>query len=319
MALPCKLDIIEELFGSREIEYFSCWDMIYEHLSQSLPQPTKMSLPYTAAGSFDPPLPTAEDVARGQNIRDHMRGPHWLYRVFDKYVVKFSTSQTILQEAENLLYLEKNSKVRTPKVFAVYAHDGEDPFGWYPGTQTRFYYLVMEYITGTTLSSETWSTFDPGVQKIIGSKIAEQLKKLREVRLESDPYYGRIYKQGWDPGFNMLTLPGNKICGPYKSYEDFVDAMYETAKFRAASGIGLFSTPFSDRTLFTMINFKYSLNAVTAEDKLPTLTHLDLKLDNIMLQQDGDEYRVTIIDWECLGWMPAWVDAIRIGDRGRKA
>lgn len=79
----------------------------------------------------------------------------------------------------------------------------------------------------------------------------------------------------------MLTCSGKSICGLYESYEDFLDAMFDCEKFRAANGLGSIQGPFSNGTKFTLVNFRHSLRAVAEEDKRPTLIHLDLKLGNM--------------------------------------
>jgi hypothetical protein len=144
---------------------------------------------------------------------------------------------TRIQEAENLLFLEANSKVRAPKVFAVFSHHDEHPLGWFRGHQITFHYLVMEYLPGTPLTSETFKSYNSATQRTFGSKIAEQLKQLREVKqLESSPYYGRVNKQGWGSDFLMFVYPGRTTCKSYESYEEFIDAMFHCARYRAATG-----------------------------------------------------------------------------------
>jgi hypothetical protein len=49
---------------------------------------------------------------------------------------------------------------------------------------------------------------------------------------------------------------------------------------------------------------------VAEEDRRPTLTHLDLKFENILVQETEDEYAVTLIDWGYCGWMPAWIEGV---------
>jgi serine/threonine protein kinase len=218
---------------------------------------------------------------------------------------------TRIQEAENLLFLEANSKVRAPKVFAVFSHHGEHPLGWFKGHEITFHYLVMEYLPGNPLTSERFKSYDSTTQRIIGSKIAEQLKQLREVeQLESSPYYGRINKQGWSRDFRMFVCPGRTTCRPYESYREFIDAMFYCARYCAATGPSNFQEPFRGGTKFTLANFRHSLMGVAEEDQRPTLTHLDLKFENILVQETGDDYVVTLIDWEYCGWMPAWIEGV---------
>lgn len=167
----------------------------------------------------------------------------------------------------------------------------------------------MEFIPGTELSDELFCKSSPNAQQRICKSLAEQLKRLREVQLGTE-FYGRVNRTGWNYNFQMFTRPGKEICGPYESYEELVDAMVDSARFHAATGH--LSDEFNNRTKLALANLKPSLRAVTEEDKIPTLTHLDLRFENIIVQQKGEDYDVTIIDWKFLGWLPAWVEAVTV-------
>lgn len=220
-----------------------------------------------------------------------------------------------MQEAENLLFLEKNSQVKAPKVHAVFTDEEEDPLNLrradQPHLKPKYFYLVMEYIPGSALNSEIWDSYTPAMQKIICAKISEQLRRLRQVNCEQF-YYGRVHKQPFHSQFLMLSYPGQETCGPYTSYEALLDAMFNTAELRAAlKSLG----EMDPDAKLTLANFKQSLRAYGVDQK-PTLTHLDMKFDNIIVQaittdgkEDMEDYEVTIIDWEFFGWLPPWVQA----------
>lgn len=178
----------------------------------------------------------------------------------------------------------------------------------------------MEYIPGTTLSSELWITLSLTAQKDICAKISEQLRRLRQVKFECKSfYYGRIGRLAWHRAFPMFSHSGQEACGPYNSYEDLKDAMFKTVRLRAAVGnLGRNLPPSAELAL---ANFKRSLNADIG-DQTPTLTYLDLKFDNIVIEKipvgkegDAEEYNVTMVDWQCLGWLPPWVQASAIKTR----
>ncbi|KAF2794921.1 hypothetical protein K505DRAFT_360642 [Melanomma pulvis-pyrius CBS 109.77] len=313
MEAICKAKIIEEFLGREARWNFP--GLTDSHYYQNLPSaPVDITLPYRAEGNFDPPLPTPKDIANARTTAHDSEIPRPnVYKVFDTYIVKFSSGGSILQEAENLLFLEKNSRVRTPKVYAVFSHQGEDPSGLYQDqareTRPTYHYLVMEFIPGPKLSRELFCNSSPDVKQRICESLAEQLKRLREVQLGID-FYGRVNRTGWDYHLNMFTCPGKDLCGPYESYEDLVNAMVDSARFHAATG--LYSEEFDSGTKLILANLKPSLQAATEEDRLPTLTHLNLQFHNIIVQQKGEDYDVIIMNWRHLGWLPAWVEAVTV-------
>ncbi|ORX98729.1 kinase-like domain-containing protein, partial [Clohesyomyces aquaticus] len=221
-------------------------------------------------------------------------------RVSGVYAVKISAREILAHEAQNMLFLAENSEVRIPKVFAFFSH-----------TNTRkFYYLVTEYIEGQTVDEITWNTLSKEMQSSIGKKISKELSKLRAIPHPNPGYYGRVNGTGWPGNFPLLTSMSPKPCGPYTSYGDLVGAMCTAAGIRAAAC----STRFSDDAKLSLACLRKSLQVIL-EDQKPTLTHQDLKLDNIICKPMLDsgtgrvfDYEVVIIDWEWLGWLPPWCE-----------
>jgi hypothetical protein len=79
----------------------------------------------------------------------------------------------------------------------------------------------------------------------------------------------------WTPCNNVLEM-----CGPYNTYENCISAMYTAAKLQASvchNGKDL--TTEADSSLS---NFKRTLT--TSKGHKPTLTHLDLSLQNIIVR-----------------------------------
>jgi hypothetical protein len=210
------------------------------------------------------------------------------------------------QEAETMLFLQENSQVRTPKVYAVLSR---------LHNSAECYYLIMEFIEGVTLES-IWASLDDEARKKISSKLANQIRLLRSV--PSEGYYGRVNYQGWGSLNNLFRIRvGNTLNGPYNTYEDCISAMYNAAELRAAdSDMGPDLQP--DAQLY-LSQFKRTLSEWGCHE--PKLTHLDPKFYNVMVQRtkgDGEgaeDWEVVLIDWADCGWLPAWMQAVSFDQR----
>jgi hypothetical protein len=173
----------------------------------------------------------------------------------------------------------------------------------------------MEFIEGGSLSHERWLALNQQDQGKIASKIARQIRLLRAV--PSEGYYGRIMHQGWMPEFSLFRIRCAEMCGPYNTYDDCISALYATADARAA--VSTMTPDFSPDQLLALTNFKNTVMECAGYE--PRLTHLDLKLENIMVRpvqgESGtvEDYEVVLIDWACLEWLPAWMEAVTVLQR----
>jgi hypothetical protein len=68
-----------------------------------------------------------------------------------------------------------------PKLYAVFSKAGDD---------NPPYFLVMEFIEGTTILTDTWVKFSDAQRENITSGITEQLQLLRDI--PSEGYYRRV-------------------------------------------------------------------------------------------------------------------------------
>lgn len=98
------------------------------------------------------------------------------------------------------------------------------------------------------------------------------------------------------------------LCGPYKSHEDMgADMKRALERFMAPS---VDKPEFRKKEEEAYSILEDGLSKLTWLE--PTLTHIDSKPDNIMIQEidDGPDWEVTLIDWECCGWLPAYMQAV---------
>ncbi|KAF2871936.1 hypothetical protein BDV95DRAFT_476700, partial [Massariosphaeria phaeospora] len=176
----------------------------------------KLKLPYEA--DSHPDLPSKEEIERAMKDKPFTLGSGNAICNVGELVVKRGMNLSLLQEAENMLYLEQHSQVRTAKVYAVYAQ----PRGTYQhpdGNDHDMYYLITEYIEGETLTESRWDSMGKEMQGIICDKLAEQMKLLRSVPAEG--HYGRVHRQPWIADIYHTPYP-EVFGGPFNTWDEFL-------------------------------------------------------------------------------------------------
>lgn len=272
-----------------------------------------IDFPYTRPGSFDPPIPTAEDVEnRGTSLRALMAGLNLSSGCFRS---TWSRSQTV----RNYLKRQKTSCFSTdlrPSEASAYLpyfpNQGADPLHLrttykYNGPLPEYHYIVMEYIEGDTLD-KLWRNLSDEHKNIVCSKLGRQLRYLQDIpQPGSQPYYGRVGNKGWRSDHKPFWTPRNEVRGPFASYHDLVNGMYEGAEFNIANSF-VIQGGYSTHQITELDMFKQKLLDCSSQDQQPTFTHPDLTFINIIVNpiKEGTDYEVTIIDWECAGWLPRW-------------
>lgn len=98
------------------------------------------------------------------------------------------------------------------------------------------------------------------------------------------------------------------MIGPFSTYEAWLSELSDCAHMNAACN-PFVSDLYSDQ-IDLLEQFWPILSKAPSE---PTLTHHDLKYNNIVVQEDGNgRLSVVIIDWELLSWQSPWMDAVSI-------
>ncbi|KAJ9637171.1 hypothetical protein H2201_001570 [Coniosporium apollinis] len=258
-------------------------------------QSVKTPIPYYVSKSILlAPLPTVEDIEKAWdtgNLNPHAR-ICLTYRVNSFFVVKFGCYPIIFQEGENMLFIQQNSNVRVPKVYAMFSHRGAEPRSelskelrpW----ETRptrddlptYHYLIMEYIEGGDLET-SWSLLSEDDQNRITRKVGEQLQMLRAIPPPSLGYYGRVHHQGWEPYFPLLydSEATNSLRGPCNSYNDFLSAFQAIVTRKAAD---------------------------QGEGPVYTDDYLARRLPDMFIRDGADDFVITLIDWAHADWLPEW-------------
>jgi len=292
------------------------WPIHYERImamikDKSYSEFTKIQIPFEA--STHPPLPSWEEIEQGftEYYKPRPRSGK-AFRV-GAFFVKFGSDPGIFQvshsllrtlqqltrsqEAEILLFLQANSQVRVPKVYAAFTRQ---LFEW-----TK-HFIIIDYIEGETLSGTKWLSLGENSRSIILSRLCEQFQLLRSI--PSEGYYGCVHRQGWIPYYSFLRKMQPGPAGPYDTYEEFVAALMSSARLTTAM-----MTQFEDfwpEQSDALSRMESGLRACNG--RRPVFTHMDPSVHNTVIRQivkpGGEEdWEVTLIDWAEAGWLPAWM------------
>ncbi|KAF2002193.1 hypothetical protein P154DRAFT_152531 [Amniculicola lignicola CBS 123094] len=170
----------------------------------------------------------------------------------------------------------------------------------------------MEYIEGFHLDDDLYKSLDISLQEKAGKALGTQFQALRAV--PSEGYYGRVNNQGWPAAEILAEGPSEEnpdILGPYSSYEQFINMLYNSALFKAATL--RVQSDYGKEQLLILRNFIYSLSCVPESERVPVLFHRDIHWQNIIFTEvrspSGEvcDYKATLIDLERLSWLPKWM------------
>lgn len=305
--MTTQAQILMEHFGVDDRDEVS--EIFFEDLANE-PQDltTTLQLPYNAQNH--PPLPSIEEidaVMRDPNVAGLPGGTRLVYRI-GGVIVKSCTSWTLLQEAEDMLFLKNNSQVRVPTLYAAFRGEKEKCS---LGPARHRYYIVMEEIQGEQLNTKLWLTFGAETRKKICLRLVEQLRLLRATPPPVPAYYGRVHHQGWNPALNLFCTRLRELHGPYDSYSDFSNALLAAARLNAARSYWKLEEVPTKQLLLSDLETQ-----VKSWPSQPTFTHLDPKFQNMILRkvqdssQGEEEWEITLVDWANSGWFPQWMQAI---------
>jgi aminoglycoside phosphotransferase (APT) family kinase protein len=137
--------------------------------------------------------------------------------------------------------MEGHPGFSTPKLYACLTDDD------------AIHYLIMERIEGETLH-QMWDRLPFEEQKAIALQIMEQIRYLRSI--PSEGYYGRVYRQAFDPDYPLLRLNNynHETFGPYDTYKPYISALCEAAWLRAAAGTSAKQFPLRRRAAWLNTN-----------------------------------------------------------------
>jgi hypothetical protein len=215
--------------------------------------------------------------------------PYRIKRVRDNLVVKFGKDSELLVEAETMEFLHSHIPACIPGIFGIIVEDCPRK----RDLTAKCYYLVMEYIPGTSYL-EVYPSLTPVEKRDIQQQFRSIMDELRG--LPSPGYYGRVGRRPlYDLTFQHPHMVDADICGPFATEEDFNRAI--------AILMDRPSTPFHPNI------FDRCITDVFCGYRL-VFSHGDLQDRNLIISQVGEHgdghrlFKVTLIDWQFSGWYP---------------
>lgn len=237
-----------------------------------------------------------------------------------------------------MLFLEQQQpQLQMPKLYAAFSHQGANPLGldMKQSDLPTYYYVIMEYIQGVSMHVTDWEDnttleFQDGIVE----KIAQQVQLLRSIPAPEPNCYGRIHQQPWHSFFCAFRTQKKEPSGPYYSKEEFIEALSESVLHKTL----ISGAPKEDWSPCFSLGLRYFRSTLSKfEGWEPKMTHLNLKIDNIILRPinpevrqwwkwwetplqelKAEDYEVVLINWTEACWMPAWVEIANMTRRSPK-
>lgn len=244
---------------------------------------TTITLPYYAP-DIPCTLPSASEIDAAPDISLEYGGRR-IVGIGEHFVVKFGTGVNLV-EGENMLFVQENTNIRVPRVFALYSDFA-----------TGKNYIVMEKIAGQTLLS-LWPQLSPSEKESVVATLHEYFNELRH--LTPPDYYGSLGRRCLLDEIFWTYDPEPSINGPFTSENALIEAM---ARKYTYDGRPPYRADFYRQCLPRLLR-----------SHGPTFTHGDFQRKNIQIQKvvnnsdghDTSQLQVTVLDWEKAGWYPSY-------------
>lgn len=176
-------------------------------------------------------------------------------------------SRLDLVEAQNMIYIAKNTSIPVPKVYLAFKHEDCT-------------YILMQRIHGQMLGTD-WVYRPPASKLIIHVKLKALIDEMRKLSTKSNAICSVSGGSLYDPRLPTTT----ERFGPFMGVQEFHDYLRNGIKAHKIEEV------------VTLID----LHGQQWES--PIFTHGDLSSLNILAR--GDDV-VGIIDWETAGWFPSY-------------
>ncbi|KAH6850630.1 hypothetical protein B0I37DRAFT_428854 [Chaetomium sp. MPI-CAGE-AT-0009] len=247
---------------------------------------TRPTLPYFAPAELLPaPLPTVPELLA--HARAHNVGPKGgeIPSRFGEHFGIIVGQHSLLQEGENMLFVQQSTNVPVPKLYALF-HD----------EKTGYNFLIQEWIPGQKLRT-AWKNLDTDQKRAAALQVHRHVDELRSI--PSPDYYGGLWGQPpLDMHFNAHYLAPPEhleqiISGPHETEEKWTSAMMCCFELRA---------PYNWPNLYEL-PVKQRLYQSVFQGHPSVFTHTKLCTDNLVLREDGT---VVMVNWRRSGWYPSY-------------
>ncbi|KAI9835136.1 MAG: hypothetical protein M1819_002505 [Sarea resinae] len=199
-----------------------------------------------------------------------------------------------LIEGENMLFVSAQTRVKLPKVNALY----NDP-------ETAINYVIMEYIEGEVLTT-LWPRLSPKEKKDIIASLRSSINALRA--LPSPRYYGSIgNRHCLDTMF--WTLKENALInGPFLT-ETALNQAFTLKYLAECETRSPFRAEFYRQTLarlFHSHDATFPHGDFQRKNIIICSIHSDQRTTDPDCESRGALFEVALIDWEKSGWHPSY-------------
>ncbi|KAJ8065130.1 hypothetical protein OCU04_005843 [Sclerotinia nivalis] len=163
-------------------------------------------------------------------------------------------------------------------------------------------FLVMETLKGGTLQC-MWPALENSEKEVILSKLGDILSRIR--KLPHGNVFGSVDGGSVPHHLFYSSVNDPLVSGPFNTERDFVRGLIARSRWEARrNGKHSYLADFFEEQL---------LGVLTVMNRKPVFTHSDIQRKNILverlggnLNREGEEFRVSVVDWESAGWYPVW-------------
>ncbi|ERF72089.1 hypothetical protein EPUS_05007 [Endocarpon pusillum Z07020] len=187
------------------------------------------------------------------------------------------------REAQNMFFIEQNTTIPVPKVYAVYSHPMPNRLDYTEDDEKTYYehtYIFMDLLPGATVE-KSWDQWDQATRLNVQNELKTYVEELR--RLPGGHYIGSL---NHGPVTDWLLENKADNYGPFNSEEEF-NLELRKAFFKVHPE----DCVVADRLDGILAAHKHKIK----------FTHNDLKPSNILIK---DGHISGIIDWGLAGWYP---------------
>ncbi|OJD16941.1 hypothetical protein AJ78_02923 [Emergomyces pasteurianus Ep9510] len=253
------------------------------NLTPPLSPTSPFKLPYFAP-DIPHPLPEHTEIEKGTIL--FKRNGHKVVQVGTEFIVKCGpASQIDLLEGVNMLFVQQATKVKVPRVYALY----NDP-------ESSRNYIVMEFIEGHSLDTQ-WAHLTDFQKCEIATTLRQYFDELRN--LPSPGFFGSIGRKHLLHSLFWTPQPTPAINGPFNSEAELNEGL-------ALKYIGESEYSSTYKADYYRRSFSHVFRGHG-----PKFTHGDIQRKNIMIKQlpnnaNNGQFEVTLVDWETAGWYPSY-------------
>ncbi|KAK3939556.1 kinase-like domain-containing protein [Diplogelasinospora grovesii] len=232
-----------------------------------------------------------QKTSNGRSQRAATTTVRRVVRVSQNYMVKYGWLVEPI-EGENMLYVhEKTTRIRIPRVYAIYCEKGRD----WRGIDRTCTFIVMEYIDGQNLAAVWGKTLNYEGKTSVIAQLRDAFDELRSLAPPSPTYFGSIRNRQLRDGMFLTEEKGVRSSnGPFQTEDELTEALIQKMESAEYGEFPADMAAYYRRVVPRVLR---------SGDGRPVFSHSDLQNKNVMLQPDG---KVVIVDWATAGWYPVY-------------